>query len=350
VIAPWNFPLAIPAGMVTAALVTGNCVVLKPAEQTPGIAYRLIEVLLEAGLPRGALAFLPGVGEEVGPALVEHPATAFIAFTGSKAVGLSLIERAAVHRPGQRHVKRVVAEMGGKNAIVIDGDADLDQAVPAIVTSAFAYAGQKCSAAARVIVVAPVFDELLERLVGATAITPVGHARELATVVGPLIDEEAFQRVRKYAALARDEGEVVCQRDDVPAGGWYVGPMIVVTRDPRARIATEEIFGPLLTVLRADDFEHALALANDTDYALTGGLFSRSPAHVGRAAEAFRAGNFYVNRAITGARVGRQPFGGFGLSGMGSKSGGRDYLLQFVEPRTVTENTIRGGFAPIDGE
>jgi len=348
VIAPWNFPLAIPTGMTTAALVTGNCVVLKPAEQTPGVAFRLVEILLEAGLPPGALAFLPGVGEEVGPALVDHPATAFVAFTGSKAVGLSLVERAAVHHPGQRHVKRVIAEMGGKNAIVVDADADLDQAVPAIVTSAFAYAGQKCSAAARVIGVGPVFEELLERLVGATAIVPVGRARELRTVVGPLIDEDAYRRVREYQTVARAEGEVVYQHEQLPAGGWYVGPTVVVTRDPRARIATEEIFGPLLTVLRADDFEHALALANDTAYALTGGLFSRSPVHIRRAADEFRAGNLYVNRAITGARVGRQPFGGYGLSGVGSKAGGPDYLLQFVEPRTVTENTIRQGFAPVE--
>src|SRR5881396_2390945 len=349
VIAPWNFPLAIPAGMATAALVAGNCVVLKPAEQTPGVAFRLVEILLEAGLSPGALAFLPGVGEEVGPALVDHPATAFVAFTGSRAVGLSLLERAAVHRTGQRHVKRVIAEMGGKNAIVVDADADLDQAVPAIVASAFAYAGQKCSAAARVIVVGPVFEELLERLVGATAIVPVGHARELRTVVGPLIDEEAYRRVRDYLAVARTEGEVVYQHEQLPAGGWYVGPTVVVTRDPRARVASEEIFGPLLTVLRAGDFEHALALANDTDYALTGGLFSRSPVHIRRAADEFRAGNLYVNRAITGARVGRQPFGGYGLSGVGSKAGGPDYLLQFLEPRTVTENTLRQGFAPLDG-
>src|SRR6058998_2365417 len=204
VIAPWNFPLAIPAGMVTAGLVTGNCILFKPAEQTPAIAFRLVEILLEAGLPPGALAFLPGVGEEVGPILADHPAIAFVAFTGSKAVGLSLVERAARHRPGQAHVKRVIAEMGGKNAIVVDEDADLEQAVPAIVASAFAYAGQKCSAAARVIAVGPVFEELLERLVGATGIVPVGHARELRTVVGPLIDEEAYRRVREYQTVARD--------------------------------------------------------------------------------------------------------------------------------------------------
>jgi RHH-type proline utilization regulon transcriptional repressor/proline dehydrogenase/delta 1-pyrroline-5-carboxylate dehydrogenase len=348
VIAPWNFPLAIPAGMVSAALVTGNCVILKPAEQTPGIAFRLVEILLEAGVPPGVLAFLPGIGEEIGPVLAEHPATAFVIFTGSKAVGLELIERAAVHRPAMPHVKRVIAEMGGKNAIVVDADADLDQAVPAIVASAFAYAGQKCSAASRVICVGPVLDALVERLVGAAAVVPVGHARELRTVCGPLIDEEAWTRVRRHCELANDEGQVVYARAHVPEGGWYVGPIIVTTANPHARVATDEIFGPLLTVLRADEFEHALALANETPYALTGGVFSRSPARIRRAADALRAGNLYVNRAITGARVGRQPFGGYGLSGVGSKAGGPDYLLQFVEPRVITENTIRQGFAPLD--
>jgi len=341
VIAPWNFPLAIPTGMVTAALVTGNCVVFKPAEQTPGVALRLVEMLLEAGVPGGALAYVPGVGEEIGPTLVEHPTTAFVAFTGSKAVGLSLIASAAVPRPGQQHVKGIIAEMGGKNAIVVDADADLDQAVPAIVASAFGYAGQKCSAAARVIAVGAVHEELLERLVGTTAVVPVGHARELSTVVGPLIDEDAYQRVTAYT---RGEG-VVYRHQDVPGGGWYVGPTIIVSRDPRARVACEEVFGPVLVVFRADDFEHALALANDTDYALTGGVFSRSPVNIRRAAENLRAGNVYVNRGITGARVGRQPFGGYGLSGVGSKAGGPDYLLRFVEPRVVTENTIRQGFA-----
>jgi RHH-type proline utilization regulon transcriptional repressor/proline dehydrogenase/delta 1-pyrroline-5-carboxylate dehydrogenase len=348
VIAPWNFPLAIPTGMVAAALVTGNCVLFKPAEQTPGVGLRLVEILLEAGLPPGALAFLPGLGDEVGVPLGDHPAIAFIAFTGSKAVGLSVVARAAAHRPGQRHVKRVIAEMGGKNAIIVDDDADLDQAVPGIVTSAFGYAGQKCSAAARVIVVAPVLDELLERLAGAAALVPVGHPSALGTVIGPLIDEEAARRVADYQRLACTEGEVVYRRERVPEGGWYAGPMVVRTQNVHARIATEEIFGPLLTILRADDFEQALALANATEYALTGGLYSRSPAHVRRAAEEFRAGNLYINRAITGARVGRQPFGGYGLSGVGSKAGGPDYLLQFVEPRVVTENTLRQGFAPLE--
>ena len=348
VIAPWNFPLAIPTGMVVAALVTGNAVLFKPAEQTPGIAYRLVQLLLEAGLPPGVLAFLPGVGEEVGAELVTRPEVSFVTFTGSLAVGLHIVEQAAVHQPGQGHVKRVVAEMGGKNAIVVDTDADLDQAVPAIVGSAFGYAGQKCSAAARVIGVGPIFDELMARLVGAVELIGLGHPRELRTAVGPVIDEDAWKRVRRYQESAKVEGEVLLQRSDIPEGGWYVGPTVVVTDQPGCKVATEEIFGPLLVCMRAGGFEEALALAGDTDYALTGGLFSRSPAHIRQTGEEFRAGNLYINRGITGALVGRQPFGGYGLSGVGSKAGGPDYLLQFVEPRVITENTIRQGFAPVD--
>jgi len=346
VIAPWNFPLAIPAGMITGALVTGNAVLFKPAAQTPGVALRLVEVLHEAGVPPGVLALLPGIGDEVGAYLVEHPAVAFVVFTGSKAVGLHIVERAAIHREGQRHVKRVIAEMGGKNAVVVDADADLDVTVPAIVKSAFGYAGQKCSAASRVIALAPVFDELVGRLVGAARVVPVGDPSELRTVCGPLIDSVAQARVRMYREVAHLEGDVVLERDDHPDGGFFVGPTIVVTDRARGRVATEEIFGPVLAVLRADDWDHALALANDTDYALTGGIFSRSPSRIQHGARTMRAGNVYVNRGITGALVGRQPFGGYGLSGVGSKAGGPDYLLQFVEPRSVTENTVRQGFAP----
>jgi len=346
VISPWNFPLAIPTGMITAALVTGNAVMFKPAEQTPGTALRLVEILHEAGVPPGVLAFLPGLGEDAGAALVEHPRVAFIAFTGSKAVGLQIIEAAATVRPGQRQVKRVLAEMGGKNPVVVDTDADLDVAVPAITQSAFAYAGQKCSAASRVIVLDPVFDELVERLAGAAAVVPVGPAQELRTVCGPLIDADAYERVARYRSLAHETSDVVVERDDVPVGGWYAGPVVAVTDDARSPIATDEIFGPLLTVLRARDFDHAIALANDTDYALTAGVFSRTPSRIAHATGSLRAGNVYVNRGITGARVGRQPFGGSALSGVGFKSGGSDYLLQFVETRVVTENTIRQGFAP----
>ncbi|MEO6120982.1 MAG: proline dehydrogenase family protein [Acidimicrobiales bacterium] len=348
VIAPWNFPLAIPAGMVVAALVAGNPVVLKPAEQTPGVAWRLVEALEASGLPPGVLGFLPGPGEEVGARLVEHPGVAVIAFTGSRAVGLAINQDAAVARPGQRHLKRVLAEMGGKNAMVIDADADLDQAVPAVAASAFGYAGQKCSAASRVVVVDNVADVFVERLVGHARHLGFGHPRHPGVQVGPLIDASAFERVRSYVDAAPSQGTVALARDDGPATGWYVGPTIVADADPTASLARDEIFGPVLCVLRAGDFQEAIALANDTDYALTAGVFSRSPAHISQAATELRAGNVYVNRAITGAVVGRQPFGGYGLSGQGSKAGGPDYLLQFLDPRTVTENTLRQGFVGSD--
>lgn len=346
VISPWNFPLAIPCGMVSAALVCGNAVMFKPAEQTPGIAFRLVQILHEAGVPADVLAFLPGIGEEVGAHLVDHPDVSVIAFTGSKDVGLHIVERAAITQPSQGHVKRVVAEMGGKNAIVVDTDADLDVAVPAIVESAFGYAGQKCSAASRLIGVGPIYDALVDRVVEAARIVPVGHPRDMATVVGPVIDEDAWKKVRRYQEIARGEGEVLLQREDVPAAGWFVGPTVVEAASPSARVATDEIFGPILTCLRADDFEHSIEIANATPYALTAGVFSRSPKRIRHAIHAVRAGNVYVNRAITGAMVGRQPFGGFGLSGAGTKAGGVDYLLQFVDPFVVTENTIRQGFAP----
>jgi RHH-type proline utilization regulon transcriptional repressor/proline dehydrogenase/delta 1-pyrroline-5-carboxylate dehydrogenase len=332
--------------MVTAALVTGNAVLFKPAEQTPGIALRLAEILLDSGLPPGVLAFLPGVGEEIGAHLVERPEVSVIAFTGSKDVGLSILEHASVTRPGQRHLKRVIAEMGSKNAIIVDSDADLDVAVPAIIDSAFGYAGQKCSAASRVVGVGDVFGPLVERLVGAARIVPVGPPAEMRTVVGPLIDEDAWKKVRRYQELAHEEGEVVLQREDVPGTGWFVGPTIAVTDATDSRIASEEIFGPVLVCMRAKDLGHALAMANEPAYALTGGFFSRSPSSIARATSEFRAGNLYINRSITGALVGRQPFGGFGLSGVGSKAGGPEYLQQFTDPRVVTENTIRQGFAP----
>ncbi len=348
VIAPWNFPLAISTGMVAAALVTGNAVLFKPAEQTPAVAARLVDALVASGLPAGVLGFLPGLGEEVGAYLVEHPDVSFVAFTGSKPVGLGIVEAAGRARAGQRHVKRVIAEMGGKNALIVDADADLDQAIPIAVGSAFGYAGQKCSACSRLIVLDEVYEDLVYRLVGATRLLRVGHPRDMTVDVGPLIDAEAHARVRSYVELAPTEGEVVLAMDDLPASGYFVGPTIVAGVRPGGRLATEEIFGPVLSVFRAASFDEALALANDTDYALTAGLVSRSPAHIRQATAELRAGNVYINRSITGAVVGRQPFGGFGLSGVGSKAGGPDYLLQFVEPRAVSENTLRQGFAPVD--
>ncbi len=352
VISPWNFPLAIPCGMTAAALVTGNPVILKPAEQTPLVAWRLVEAFTHSGLPPGVLQFLPGLGEEVGAALVEHPGTALVAFTGSRAVGLQIVRVAAVHQSGQGHVKRVVAEMGGKNALVVDADADLDQAVPAVVQAAFGYAGQKCSATSRLVIVEGArggghYDAVLHRVVAAARELVVGHPADPAVTVGPVIDAAAQQRLNGAIERAAAQGRVALARDDVPGGGFFVGPTIVTDADPRtAAVAREELFGPVLTVLRAQDFDHALELANDTDYALTAGLFSRSPAHIAHAAAELRAGNVYLNRHTTGAVVGRQPFGGYGLSGVGSKAGGPDYLFQFVDPRVVTENTVRQGFAP----
>jgi len=346
VIAPWNFPLAIPTGMVAGALVTGNTVVFKPAEQTPGVGLRLVQTLHEAGVPGGALAFLPGIGEEIGPQLVEHPDVALVAFTGSREVGLDIVERAAVHRPGQRVVKRVIAEMGGKNPVIVDSDADLDVAVPAIVKSAFGYAGQKCSAASRVVVLEPVFDQVVGRLAGAIELLTIGHPSDPAVDVGPLIDEDACKRLHDSRELAAKEGHIVVSRDDVPDHGWYVGPTLAVTDDRHARFITEEIFGPLLGVIAVPDFDAAVEVANDADYALTAGVFTRNPSHVEQAARRIDAGNIYVNRGTTGAMVGRQPFGGFKLSGSGAKAGGPEYLFQFTDEVVVSENTQRQGFAP----
>jgi RHH-type proline utilization regulon transcriptional repressor/proline dehydrogenase/delta 1-pyrroline-5-carboxylate dehydrogenase len=336
--------------MVSAALVTGNAVMFKPSEQAPAVAAQMVDAFHRAGVPPAILAFLPGDGEQVGAALVEHPSIAFVAFTGSKAVGLQIIERAAIRQPGKRHVTRVIAEMGGKNALIVDSDADPDVAIPAVLTSAFSYSGQKCSALSRLILLEEIADQFTNRLVDAARSLRIGHPRDMSVTVGPLIDEEAQTRVRRYTDIARRDGRVVLQRDDVPAGGYFAGPVIVDHLDPSSPVLHDEIFGPVLAITRAATIDDAIARANDTDYALTGGIVSRTPAHIRRAATELRAGNVYINRAITGAVVGRQPFGGYGLSGVGSKAGGPDYLLQFLEPRVITENTIRQGFAPDEHE
>lgn len=347
VISPWNFPLAIPTGMTVASLVTGNTVVLKPAEQTPATAQLLVRALLEGGLPEDALAFLPGVGEEIGDALVTHPEIVSVAFTGSKAVGLHLNEVGARVSPGQREVRRVFAEMGGKNALVIDSDADLDVAVPAAIQSAFGFAGQRCSAASRLVVLSSVHDVFLDRFVEAAKALRIGPPRQRATEMGPVIDEDALKRITAWQERAGEFGEVVLAREDLPGRGYFVGPTIVAGVSPEAEIAREEIFGPVVAVMRAGSFEEAIGLANTSQYALTAGVISRSPAHISYAAEELDAGNIYINRTITGAVVGRQPFGGHKMSGFGQKAGGPDYLFQFVEPRVVTENTMRQGFAPM---
>jgi RHH-type proline utilization regulon transcriptional repressor/proline dehydrogenase/delta 1-pyrroline-5-carboxylate dehydrogenase len=351
VIAPWNFPLAILCGMTTAALVTGNTAVMKPAEQSSVIGAKLMEVFEEVGLPPGVVNYLPGVGEEVGPVLVDHPAVAMIAFTGSRNVGLHINRQAAEVRPGQTHVKRVLAEMGGKNAVLIDDDADLDEAIAGVRASAFGYAGQKCSACSRVIVPDSLYDAFLERLVAATASLVVGPAEDPGAYVGPVIDEEAYRRILGTIEAAKGQGrlayagDVGALRDE----GYYIAPHVFAGVPPSAPIAQEEIFGPVLAVLRCRGLDDGLAIANGTPYALTGGFYSRSPANIARVRREFRVGNLYINRKITGALVDRQPFGGFEMSGIGSKAGGPDYLLQFVLPRTITENTLRRGFAPTDG-
>jgi len=350
VIAPWNFPLAILAGMTTAALVAGNPVVMKPAEQSSLVALRLHEILLEAGVPPAVLAFLPGRGEEVGASLVSHPDTALVAFTGSRAVGLAINVDAAraSAAAGSRLVKRVIAEMGGKNAIVVDDDADLDEAVVAVVQSAFGFQGQKCSACSRVIVLDRVHDAFVGRLAAAVESLRVGPAADPGTRVGPLVDEEARDRVRSFIDLGLRTARRIAGVEVGPLAerGWFVGPHVFGDVDPSGPLGQEEIFGPVLAVLRARDFAHAIELANGTAYALTAGVFSRSPAHLELAARQLAAGNVYLNRGITGALVHRQPFGGHRMSGIGGKTGGPDSLQQFLLPRTVTENTLRRGFAP----
>ncbi len=348
VIAPWNFPLAIATGMTVAALVTGNCTILKPAENSAVIAAKLAEILIEAGCPPGVFQYLPARGSSVGAHLVQHPQVQVIAFTGSRAVGCRIYAEAAQWQPGQRHLKRVVAEMGGKNAIIIDESADLDQAVQGVVYSAFGYSGQKCSACSRVIVVDSVYETFVDRLVEATRSLHVGDPAQPDTKVGPVIDQAAQSKIKAYIETGKAEATLALALE-APAQGYFVGPTIFTEVAPTAVIAQEEIFGPVLAVIRAASFDQALAIANDTDYGLTGGLYSRTPSHIERVKTDFAVGNLYINRGITGAIVSRQPFGGFKMSGVGSKAGGPDYLLQFLEPRHVSENVQRQGFAPIEG-
>jgi RHH-type proline utilization regulon transcriptional repressor/proline dehydrogenase/delta 1-pyrroline-5-carboxylate dehydrogenase len=348
VIAPWNFPLAIMCGMSAAALVTGNTIIMKPAEPSTVQAAKLMEVFQEAGLPAGVVNFLPGAGAVVGPVLTQHPDVALIAFTGSQNVGLMINRQAAETPAGQDHVKRVIAEMGGKNAIIVDEDADLDEAVHGVVASAFGYQGQKCSACSRVVVLEANAEVFLNRLIEATRSLKVAPADDPGCGVGPLIDQDARRRVLGFIEQGKREARLVYAGDvgALADEGFYVAPHIFADVEPTATIAQDEIFGPILAVMKVRNMDEALKIANGTRYALTGGLYSRSPRNIARARREFRVGNLYINRKITGALVDRQPFGGFKLSGIGSKAGGPDYLLQFVVPRTITENTLRRGFAP----
>ncbi len=346
VIAPWNFPIAILCGMVSAALVTGNTVIMKPAEQSAVCGALLMEMFEEAGVPAGVLNFLNGDGAVIGAHLVDHPDVDLIAFTGSREVGLKIWEAGGKTRPGQRELKRVICEMGGKNAIIVDSDADLDEAIIDTIYSAFGYQGQKCSALSRLIVMEENYDRVMERLVAAAGSLRVGNPEDPGIKVGPVIDDVAHQRILDTIERAKGEATLAFQAKNVPNDGYFVPPTIFTDVKPNARIAQEEIFGPVLSVIKVKDLDEALEVANGTDYALTGGFFSRSPANIERVKGELVAGNVYINRSCTGAVVGRHPFGGFKMSGGGTKAGGGDYLLQFLLPRIVTENIMRHGFAP----
>lgn len=346
VISPWNFPLAISCGMSAAALVTGNPVLFKPAGPASVIGAMLNEIYQEAGLPDGVFNYVPGRGSVIGDYLVEHPAVSLIAFTGSMATGQRIIDKASVIQPNQQQIKRVIAELGGKNGIIIDDDADLDEAVGQVIYSAFGFQGQKCSACSRVIVVEPIYDRFVERLVEAARSLAIGPADNPAYFMGPVVNRDAYKNVVKYIELAKQEGNVLLSRD-VPDTGYYVPLTIVDAITPHHRLAQEEVFGPVLAVMKVKDFDQALDWANSTCFALTGSVFSRSPENLDKARRLFNVGNLYLNRGSTGALVERHPFGGYKLSGVGSKAGGPDYLLQFMDPRLVSENTMRRGFAPI---
>ena len=344
VIAPWNFPLAIPTGMVSAALVTGNPVIFKPSERSPMMGYWLTEILREAGVPEGIMCCLPG-GPEIGRLLVHHPDIVTIAFTGSKDVGLGILKDAGTLMPGQQMVKRVLAEMGGKNAIIVDETADLDDAITGVVSSFTGYAGQKCSACSRAIVHAAVYESFLDRLKEAVLSLKVGNPEEPDTQVGPVIDRRAQLKIQEYIEIGKKEARLLVE-GTVTGPGWLIGPTVFADVASTHRVAQEEIFGPVLAVMKAASFEEALTLANATAYALTGGVYSRSPANLELARQRFDVGNLYLNRPITGALVSRQPFGGHRLSGVGAKAGGEEYLTQFVVTRVVSEQTLRRGFAP----
>jgi len=346
VVAPWNFPIAILCGMTSAALVTGNAVIMKPSEQSIICGAMLMQVFEEAGVPPGVLNFLSGHGSVIGAHLVDHKDVDLIAFTGSREVGLKIWESAGVTRPGQRELKRVVCEMGGKNAMIVDSDADLDEAIGYSIYSAFGYQGQKCSALSRLILLEENHDRVLERLIPAAASLRVGDPEEPGIMVGPVIDESAYRRILDYIEIGKSEATLAYQAKEVPPHGYFVPPTIFTGVKPDMRIAREEIFGPVLSVLKARDLDEALEVANGTDYALTGGFFSRSPANIERVKAQLEAGNVYINRSCTGAIVGRHPFGGFKMSGGGTKAGGEDYLLHFLLPRVVTENITRHGLAP----
>jgi len=337
VIPPWNFPLAILTGMTTAAVVTGNTVVVKPASAAPAIAAKFMEIMQEASLPAGVINFLPGPGSSVGDVLVTHPLTRFIAFTGSKEVGLRIHELAAKPQPGQIWLKRTILEMGGKDCIIVDEDADLESAVDGVNWSAFGFQGQKCSACSRLVIHQAVYDRFLEMVVERARQNTVGNPVEADYFMGAVIDEPALHKMMGYVESGKAEGKLVLGGERLPSEGYFLPPTIFADVNPDARIAQEEIFGPVLAVIKARDFDHALEIANGTVYGLTGGVYSNNRRHLERARHEFHVGNLYFNRKITGALVGVQPFGGFNMSGTDSKAGGSDYLLLFLQAKSISE-------------
>ncbi|MFS0784488.1 L-glutamate gamma-semialdehyde dehydrogenase [Bacillus sp. 1P06AnD] len=337
IISPWNFPLAIMAGTTVAAIVTGNTVLLKPASTTPIIAAKFVEIMEEAGLPAGVLNFVPGSGAEVGDYLVDHPQTRFISFTGSRDVGTRIFERASKVQPGQKWLKRVIAEMGGKDTIVVDSEADLELAAQSIVKSAFGFSGQKCSACSRAVIVEDVYDQVLDRAVELTKELTVGNPEEQATSMGPVIDGSAFKKIMEYVEIGKKEGRIMTGGEGDDSKGFFIQPTIVADVDPQARLMQEEIFGPVVAFSKAKDFNEAIEIANNTEYGLTGAVLSTNRAHLEQAQEDFMVGNLYLNRGCTGAIVGYQPFGGFNMSGTDSKAGGPDYLTLHMQARTTTE-------------
>lgn len=337
IISPWNFPFAIMAGMTTAAIVSGNTVLLKPASTTPVVAAKFMGVLEEAGLPAGVVNFIPGSGAEVGDYIVDHPRTRFISFTGSKEVGIRIYERAAKVNPGQIWLKRVIAEMGGKDTIVVDREADLELAAQSIVASAFGFSGQKCSACSRAVIVEGVYDAVLERTVELTKQLIAGDPSQYGTYMGPVNDEGAFQKVMSYVEIGKQEGKLMAGGEGDNSKGWFIQPTIFADVAEDARIMKEEIFGPIVAFCKAKDFNHAIEIANNTEYGLTGAVISNNREHIEKAREDFHVGNLYFNRGCTGAIVGYQPFGGFNMSGTDSKAGGPDYLLLHMQAKTTSE-------------
>lgn len=338
VIPPWNFPCAIMAGMTSAALVTGNTVVLKPSSDAPVIAAKFMEVLEEAGVPAGVVNFVPGSGASCGDTMVGHPLTRFIAFTGSKEVGLHIIELAAKTQPGQIWVKRVIAEMGGKDTIIVDSEApNLDEAATGVMQSAFGFQGQKCSACSRAVVDAAVYDEFVELLVPKVKAITVGPVQDPKNYMGPVVNKKAYESILNYIAVGKKEGKLLAGGDKAPGNGWFIQPTVIGGIKPDARISQEEIFGPVLAVLKAQDYVQALEIANNTEYGLTGAVYSRNRVKLSEAKEVFHVGNLYLNRKCTGALVGVHPFGGFNMSGTDSKAGGRDYLLLFLQAKSISD-------------